>query len=224
MRRYRHEIDNVRAHLRTLWIVIGIEVATILVLGFCLLRAPDNIVVHIPPDLRSGAAVKPDEPSPANIYSFAFYIFQQLNRWPENGANDYGKAIYSLAPYLTPKYQSELQKEVELKGRRGELINRVRGMQERVGHGYSEMRVDVLGQGTWVVWLDMELHESVKGMAIKRTFIRYPIRVVRYAVDPESNPWRLALDGFSAEGPRRLLPQELNPDAEENSENNETTN
>lgn len=209
MRRYRHEIDNVRSHLRTLWAVIGIQVLVILVLEFCLLRAPNDIVVHIPPDLRSGAAIKPDSPEPANIYSFAFYIFQQLNRWPENGAEDYGKAIFSLAPYLTPKFQAELEKEVELKGKRGELINRVRGMQERVGHGYSEMRVDVLSEGVWVVWLDMELQESVKGMSIKRTLIRYPLRVVRYSVDPESNPWRLALDGFGSEGPRRLLPDEI---------------
>ena len=223
MRRYRHEIDNVRSHLRTLWAVIGIEVATILVLGFCLLRAPDDIVVHIPPDLRSGAAVKPDDPNPANIYSFAFYIFQQLNRWPENGAEDYGKAIYSLSAYLTPKYQTELQKELELKGRRGELINRVRGMQERVGHGYSEMRVDVQGEGVWIVWLDMELQESVKGMAIKRTHIRYPVRIVRYAVDPESNPWRLALDGFASEGPRRLERHELEPNSNEKKEEDETS-
>ena len=129
MRRYRLEIDNVRSHLRSLWVVIGLEVLVILVLGFSLLRAPDDIVVHIPPDLRSGAAVTPDSPSPSNVYSFAFYIFQQLNRWPENGAEDFGKAIFSLAPYLTPKYQAELQEELELKGRRGELINRVRGMQ-----------------------------------------------------------------------------------------------
>ena len=209
MRRYRHEIDNVRSHLRSLWIVIGLEIGVILVLGIALLRAPDGIVVHIPPDLRSGAAVKPDSPSPANVYSFAFYIFQQLNRWPENGSEDYGKAIFSLAAYLTPKYQAELKKELDLKGRRGELINRVRGMQQRVGHGYSEMRVDVLSDGVWIVWVDMELHESVKGMKIKKTFIRYPLRVVRYAVDPESNPWRLALDGFGQEGPRRLEAHEL---------------
>ena len=112
MRRYRHEIDNVRSHLRTLWAVIGIQVVVILVLEFCLLRAPNDIVVHIPPDLRSGAAIKPDSPEPANIYSFAFYIFQQLNRWPENGAEDYGKAIFSLAPYLTPKFQTELEKRL----------------------------------------------------------------------------------------------------------------
>lgn len=219
MRKYRHEIDNVRSHVRSLWIVIGIEVVTIFILGFTLVKAQDDVVVHLPPDLRSGATLSPDQIHPANIYAFAFYIFQQLNRWPENGSEDFGKAIFSLSAYLTPSYRAALQKELELKGRRGELINRVRGMQERPGHTFDELRVQVLNADTWVVWLDLELQESVKGMSIKRTLIRYPLRVVRYAVDPEKNPWQLALDGFTDEGPRRLEEDELN-DTNETEETN----
>ena len=59
------------------------------------------------------------------------------------------------------------------------------------------------------MWLDLDLFESVKGMTVKKTTIRYPLRVVRFVVDPESNPWGLALDGFAAEGPRRLSESEL---------------
>jgi hypothetical protein len=64
----------------------------------------------------------------------------------------------------------------------------------------------------WVVWLDLDLLESVKGMTVKKTAIRYPLRVVSLAVDPEANPWRLALDGFAGEGPRRLSKPELDED------------
>ena len=32
-------------------------------------------------------------------------------------------------------------------------------------------------------------YESVKGVTVKKTVIRYPLRVVRHAVDPETNPW-----------------------------------
>ncbi|RTZ78916.1 MAG: TIGR03746 family integrating conjugative element protein, partial [Gammaproteobacteria bacterium] len=32
MRRYRTEIDNVRAHLRSLWVVIGLQFVVILAL------------------------------------------------------------------------------------------------------------------------------------------------------------------------------------------------
>jgi hypothetical protein len=46
-------------------------------------------------------------------------------------------------------------------------------------------------------------------MTVKRTAIRYPLRVVRHAVDLEANPWGLALDGFGGDGPHRLSAAEL---------------
>ncbi len=209
MRRYRFEIDNVRAHLRSLWAVIAIQALVIAALWFGWSQAPAQLTVHIPPDLRSGAVLAVDEVSPANVYAFAFYIFQQLNRWPEDGARDYGRAIFRVSAYLTPRYRADLLTELEQKGRQGELTYRVRGMQEIPGHGYEERRVDVLGGQSWIVWLDIDLVESVKGMTVKRTAIRYPLRVVRYAVDLEANPWGLALDGYGVDGPRRLTATEL---------------
>ena len=209
MRRYRHEIDNVRAHLRSLWAVIGLEALIILALWYGWSQAPKALTVHVPPDLRSGAILTLEEVPPANVYAFAFYIFQQLNRWPEDGARDFGRAIFRVSPYLTPKYRAELLSDLELKGRKGELAYRVRGVQEIPGHGFEERRVDILGDDVWIVWLDLDLFESVKGMTVKKTAIRYPLRVVRHAVDLEANPWGLALDGFSAEGPRRMTAAEL---------------
>ena len=204
MRRYRLEIDNVRAHVRSLWVVIGLQGLIILALWSGWSQAPSNLRIHIPPDLRSGAVLGTEEVPAANVYAFAFYIFQQLNRWPDNGAEDYGKAIFRIAAYLTPRYRNDLVADMELKARRGELAYRVRGVQEVPGHGYEERRVDILASGAWVVWLDLDLLESVKGMTVKRTTIRYPLRVVRQAVDPETNPWGLALDGYAGEGPQRL--------------------
>lgn len=209
MGRYRFEIDNVRAHVRSLWAVIAIQVAIIAALWFGWNRAPEQLTVHIPPDLRSGAVLAVDEVSPPNVYAFAFYIFQQLNRWPDDGATDYGRAIFRVSPYLTPRYRADLIAEMEQKGRRGELAYRVRGVQQIPGRGYEEQRVDLVHEDGWVVWLDLDLLESVKGMTVKRTAIRYPLRVVRYAVDLEANPWGLALDGFADDGPRRLTDDEL---------------
>jgi integrating conjugative element protein (TIGR03746 family) len=218
MRRYRYEIDNVRAHVRSLWDVIAIQAVVIAGLWYGWSQAPRELTVHIPPDLRSGAVLALNEVPPANVYAFAFYIFQQLNRWPEDGARDYGRAIYRVSPYLTPRFRAELLTELDYKGRRGELAYRVRGMQEIPGHGYAEQRVDVLGGDVWVVWLDLDLLESVKGMTVKRTAIRYPLRVVRFAVDLEANPWGLALDGFEGDGPRRLRDAELMDEGEADDE------
>lgn len=209
MQRYRYEIDNVRSHLRSLWIIIGAQIVVILALWFGWSQSPRYLTVHVPPDLRSGATQSIDEVPPANVYAFAFYIFQQLNHWSEDGAQDYGKAIFRISPYVTPRYRADLIADMELKGKQGELAYRVRGVQEVPGHGYAEQRVDVLAPGVWVVWLDIDLFESVKGMTVKKTSIRYPLRVVRLSIDPESNPWGLALDGFAASGPRRLSESEL---------------
>lgn len=215
MRRYRLEIDNVRAHLRSLWVVIALQLGVIALLGVGWSQAPQQIRVHVPPDLRSGAVLGLEEVPPANVYTFAFYIFQQLNRWPDNGAEDYGSAIFRLSPYLTPRYRTDLIAEMELKARRGELAHRVRGMHEVQGHGYEERRVEILSPGVWGVWLDLDLRETVKGMPVKHTAIRYPIRVVRLAIDPETNPWGLALDGYHSDGPRRLNEDELTPVSEQ---------
>jgi len=215
VRRYRYEIDNVRAHVRSLWIIIGVQILVIFALWMGWSEAPKQLTVHVPPDLRSGATLSVNEVPEANVYAFAFYIFQQLNRWPEDGAQDYGQAIFRVSPYLTPRYQAELIADMELKGKRGELAYRVRGMHEIAGHGFEEHRVDVLAPGVWVVWLDLALMESVKGMTVKQTAIRYPLRVVRLSVDPEANPWGLALDGFATKGSHRLTDAELGDTAEQ---------
>ena len=206
MQRYRYEIDNERSHLRSLWAVIGLQLVVILALWIGWMRMPSTITVHIPPDLRSGSRLALDEVPPPNVYSFAYYIFQQLNRWPNNGAEDYGRAIFHIAPYLTDAYRNTLVTDMDDRGKRGELAHRTRSLQALPGVGYSEERVDVLSADAWVVWLDLELQESVKGMTIKKTRIRYPLRVVRLAIDPEANPWGLALDGFAGSGPERLRP------------------
>ena len=87
MRRYRLEIDNVRSHLRSLWVVIGLQGFIILALWIGWSQAPKQLRVYVPPDLRSGAVLAAEEVPPSNVYAFAFYIFQQLNRWHENGVN-----------------------------------------------------------------------------------------------------------------------------------------
>lgn len=207
--RYRKEIDNVRAHVMTLRAVIGVQLVIFLLVWYGWLSAPAHLRVYVPPDLRPGAVLGAEEIPPANVYAFAHYIFQQLNHWPENGDHDYAGAIYRLSAYLTPRYRQELEADLKLRAQRGELTYRRRGVQALAGHGYEERRIEVLGNGAWLVWLDLSISEWVQGMTVKETAVRYPIRVVRYAIDPERNPWGLALDGFGAEGPRRLADGEL---------------
>ena len=209
MGRYRQEIDNVRAHVRSLLWVIGLQALIMAGLWFGWSQAPRQITVHLPPDLRSGAVLAVDEVPAASVYAFAYYIFQQLNRWPEDGAQDCGRAIFRVSAYLTPKYRASLIADMAQKARQGELSYRVRGIQETPGHSYTDARVQILSRDTWLVWLDLDLFESVKGMTVKQTAIRYPLRIVRQAVDLEANPWGLALDGYGPTGPQRLSEADL---------------
>lgn len=190
---------------------IGLVVLTVVAIGLWVgwYSAPTRMTFHAPPDLRNGAVLRANEVPPANVYAFAYYIMQGTNYWPQDGQKDYAANVYRYSAYYTPRFREELVSDVDERGRKGELLMRQRTVHELTGHGYEERRVDVLGNGVWVVWLDLDINESVKGLTVKNTALRYPVRVVAYEVSPEQNPYGLALDGYADEGPRRLTEAEL---------------
>lgn len=204
---YHREIHNVRAHIATLRIALVVITLLALFMGWGWHTAPRALTVHIPPDLRAGSTQPVHEVPQPNVYAFAYYIWQQLNRWPEEGSEDYGRNIFRLAAYVTPAFRAQLTRDMEQRGRRGELTRRVRMVREAPGAGFETRRVEVIEDGqSWVVWLDLDIVESVRGMDVKQTQVRYPLRVVRYDVDREKNPWGLALAGF-ASAPERIEPR-----------------
>ena len=91
----------------------------------------------------------------------------------------------------------------------GELRSRTRIMTEIPGFGFAPNRVIAEGTNAWTVLLDMQMQESFKGQQIKDVYIRYPMRVVRYDVDREKNPWRLAIDCYGNNRPARLNASEV---------------
>lgn len=171
--------------------------------------APSRMTFHLPPDLRNGVELRANEIPPAHVYAFAYYLLQNVNYWPQDGQKDYAANIYRYSAYFTPKFREDLVNDVNERGHKGELLMRMRTVHEVTGHGYEGKRVDVLGNGVWVVWLDLDISESVKGLVVKNTSLRYPVRVVSYEVNPDQNPYGLALDGYTDEGPRRLTDAEL---------------
>jgi integrating conjugative element protein (TIGR03746 family) len=215
--RYRLAIDNVRFQNTLLWVLVAILVVFLGYALFALDRARQHLrPLYIPPDLRFGATVRLGEVPPHNVYAFGGYIFQQLNRWTENGEADYGRNIFRLQHFLTPKYRAALQADLALRAKRGELRDRARGVHEIAGHHFEAWRVEPKGAGRWVMWLDLAIQESVRGMPVKETDVRYPLEIVLADVDPEHNPWGLQLDGYAEEGPRRLKSEELHVNAESN--------
>jgi integrating conjugative element protein (TIGR03746 family) len=215
MSRYAREHDRDRAHIRSLWVVIALFAALCGGLGWGWLQAPRHLVLRYPPELRQGAVVGVDQVPDALLYSFALYVFQQLNRWEQNGAEDYGRNIYALQAYFTDRHRAELLADLKVRGAGGELAGRTRSLTEAPGQGWRPGRVESLGEGSWAVFLDARIEEHVNNLRVKRTDIRYPLRVVRFDADPERNPWGLALDGYASE-PKRLLAAQQSPPLAEN--------
>ena len=201
MSRFQNEVMHLQNHVRTLrWGALGLlAMACLLSLGWW--NAPRNLTIHVPPDLRSGSVRKWWDVPPESVYAFAWYIFQQLHRWPTDGEQDYPRNIHALSAYLTPACKSFLEDDYAVRRANGELRQRVRGIYEIPGRGYGDApteRVRTLSEGAWVVTLDVDADEYYASERVKRALVRYALKVVRLDIDPEKNPFGLALDCFSA--------------------------
>ena len=194
---------------RLMWMNAGL-IAVIVLTVFGWKSSQNHFTMHLPPDLRNGATVKVGDASEVpdtTVYTFAFYIWQQINRWQTDGFKDYGDQVYTLQAFLTPSCREQLVADMNLRATSGELSRRTRAVMEIPGMGYIPERVTLQGSNAWKVLLDTQILESQSNVTVKDSFIRYPLRVVRFDVDREKNPWQLALDCFGGDRPVRLDPK-----------------
>ncbi|MCY3810307.1 MAG: TIGR03746 family integrating conjugative element protein [Gammaproteobacteria bacterium] len=194
MSRYRNALAGQREAIRALWGAVGVALVCALILGIGWMTAPNDLRIHIPPDLSAGATVRPDAPAPPHVYTFGLYIWQQLYRWPNDGAREYPAKLDALVHFLTPACRQDRLDDFAERNARRELAGRQRAVWEIPGRGYAVERVFDEGGGSWVVSLDLMIEETVLGERVKSPAVAYPVRVVRYDVDRELNPWGLALD------------------------------
>ncbi|SCZ40067.1 MULTISPECIES: PFL_4703 family integrating conjugative element protein [unclassified Pseudomonas] len=214
MSRFKNEVLHLQSHVRTLRLCTGGLFLVVVGLGAGWWNAPRDLTIHVPPDLRSGSTRKWWEIPPESVYAFTFYIFQQLNRWPNDGEDDYSRNLQSLAAYLTPACRSFFQQDYDQRRRLGELRKRMRGVYEIPGRGYGddpETRVKVVSDNDWLVTLDINADEYHGTEQVKRALVRYPIKVVRMDIDPELNPFGLALDCYEGTPQRITLPTSSTP-------------
>nr|WP_321302835.1 TIGR03746 family integrating conjugative element protein [Alcaligenes faecalis] len=211
--KYLNALATVQATNKRLGALVLVVAALGAVGMYFAARTPHRIDVNLHPNIQGGDVVTvTDGQSPVpdvNVYGFAYYIWQQVNRWQADGYKDYGKQIYYYQAYITPSCRAQLENDMNTRDRAGELRSRTRIMTEIPGFGFSPRRVISQGTNTWTVLLDMQLQETFRGQQIKDIYIRYPMRVVRYEVDPEKNPWKLAIDCYGNNRPARLNPDEV---------------
>ena len=184
--------------IRALYAALGVAGLAVAVLGWGWMRAADEVRVFVPPDLTDGVVVRADEPHAAHVYAFGFYLWQQLYRWPVNGAADYPARVAAYAAFLTPACRAELA--ADARERAAEVRGRERAVWAIPGMGYGRDKVVRRGPGSWVAYLDLHIAETLDGTLVKERLVRYPVRVVRYDADRQKNPWGLAiacLDGVA---------------------------
>jgi len=206
MSRFKNEVEHLRAHIKTLRIGAIALLLIALMMGAGWWSAPRHLTIHVPPDLRSGSTRKWWDVPPESVYAFAFYVFQQLNRWPTNGEEDYARNLHTLLAYFTPACRAFLQADYDYRRNAGELRQRVRGIYEIPGRGYGDnpaARVRVVSPNDWLVTLDLSADEYYGAEQVKRVLVRYPIKVVRADVDPARNPFGLMLDCYDGT-PQRI--------------------
>jgi len=175
MSRFRNEVAHLQAHVKTLRLGAGALFVVALLLGFGWWSAPKDLTIHVPPDLRSGSTRKWWDVPPESVYAFTFYIWQQVQRWPTNGEEDYARNLRALSSYLTPGCRTFLQQDYEYYRTSGELRQRVRGIYEHPGRGYGEVPavpVKVVSSRDWIVTLDVSADEYYGPEQIKRALVR----------------------------------------------------
>src|SRR5262249_3215171 len=151
----------------------------LLILGWH--RAAERIEVHIPPSIPStGLNMKANEIPGASVYSFAYYVWQAINYWPNNGLDDYKKAIEAFSPSLTPRFKAFLLRDYQDRSHQGEVQERQRSLQGLNGTAFSVHDVKYLGRDTWVVHLHLRLseHMNLNANLVKDIAIDYTLRVV----------------------------------------------
>ena len=208
MSRAKNELDNEILRKKG-WRGLTFFLGFLLVFGMLIHQSRlQDINVHIPPELSSAVVQKANHIPKPNVYLFTSNILQALNNWTENGEVDFKRNIEAYKHYLTPSFKEQLLKLYNNKKDRGELSERIRGVQELFGHEYDDSKVHLLAVNVWHVNVDLKIREWYRGMKVKEVNLAFPIRVVRYDINRQINPWGMALDGFT-EIPQRIEKQEL---------------
>ena len=86
--RYADALTARDQHIKTLRLLCAGLAVSCLLLWWGGTKSPSDFTLHVPPDLSTGSVQRVGEIPKANVYAFAFYIFQQANRWQVNGEDE----------------------------------------------------------------------------------------------------------------------------------------
>lgn len=192
------------SHIWTLRMALMLLIGLLAGVIYLFSAAKNDFTCHVPPDLSRGGKIKPGDLVGPNSYSFANYMWREINEWQASGKTEFAANIEANRCYLSVDFYNWLKKLEAHKKNTGELDR------ERRLVPIQQFRPNMakkLGDDLYVVYLDMRLTETVAGEVVKDIGMRYPLRV--YADHRDCNVMGMAVDGFESEPTRFDLPEGL---------------
>lgn len=154
-------------------------------------RAQGVVQLSLPPRIPYGSQLSAGERHPWELYSFAGYIWQQHQLWPTDGATDGPANLHRLAAFFTPRMRRSLQLRLQQRQGAGQLAGRTR---HALPSGAYSAAAVVREGGGWWVRLEQRVEEQLRGSSVRSSAKVYELRVLETDLDPETNPWKLAID------------------------------
>lgn len=204
--RFQDALENARIVIAAL--ILGLVLLFACNVGLLWLNftTQQSVKVYIPPRIpESGLTQTANTVPDSTVFSFAFWAWQSINDWPNNGMTDYKNKINTFSPYVTERFKQYLLSDYENRLTNDEVQDRIRSMTGMNNGAYSPKDVEYVGHGTWLVHFDMRLTErmNVNGKIVKDVEISYVLRVVKHNISASSNHYGLAIDGFAV-APKRI--------------------
>lgn len=205
----KNNLENLK---RTNKLLMGLNFCSVAVIGllvYGVIHLSDVRRLYLPPAFEAGVVLRGNEVPEPTVYTFALTMWQQLNRWNEDGEKDYPNNIRRLRDFVTPTFKERLRQDVRarINGSNG-AVNELRGRERTVelpaDFVYDSGNVRKLDDGSWVVNLVLDLKETYEGLEVKAVRIKYPLVIKRFEVDWKRNPWGLAIAGYAENGPERI--------------------
>ena len=200
MARYQHADPNLYAHITTLRLacVVLASLLVFSIVGWTLSSRTHRL--SLPPLLEYAPSLQTGEIQPWEVYNFAGYIWQYLNRCESNCEIELPQRQNQMSSFITTQFASPSPDHELLAPASCETAPVTSCRLQVAG---QQSLATTISKGLWHVTLDVLLVEELRAVEVKRVPIRYTIIVEQRRIDPEYNPWGLYLDGF-ATSPARI--------------------
>lgn len=179
------------ATLVILLFVQSIYICGLLVDGY---HIPEHFRVDLPPDISNGVSLKVNQVSKSSVGAFAFYVWQVINNWQDNGLKDSSTQLTKYRYYLSPQFRYDLKNLYKKLSDKGQLQGRIRVVRPMPN---QEPKVTKISSTAWQVILFVRVSEYVNGILVKDKEIEYPIKVEKFNQNAQFNPYGLVLAGFT---------------------------